>query len=72
MLETGAYDDEHVQVDPFGIGKRHVAHGPGLRLALVRSVPQASTSEGLVGDPARWLAVRAEWIRIVTVNTVWQ
>src|SRR5574338_1348708 len=60
MLETGPYDDEHVQVDPFGIGKGHVTHGPGLRFALVRQMPTTSTLETFVSDWARWGVVRAD------------
>src|SRR5574338_594375 len=60
MLETGPYDDEHVQVDPFGIGKGHVTHGPGLRFALVRQMPTTSTLETFVSDWARCGVVRVD------------
>src|SRR5574338_383470 len=60
MLETGPYDDEHVQVDPFGIGKGHVTHGLGLRFALVRQKPTMSMLETFVSNRARWGVARVD------------
>jgi hypothetical protein len=38
ILETGANDDQHIQVDPFDIGKRHATHGHVLQLVLLKRV----------------------------------
>ena len=40
ILETGANDDEHIQVDPFDIGKRHATHGHVLQLVLLKWVSE--------------------------------
>jgi hypothetical protein len=53
ILETGANDDQHIQVDPFDIGKRHATHGHVLQLVLLKRVHQASKVESFVSDPSR-------------------
>ena len=40
ILETSANDDQHIQVDPFDIGKRHATHGHVLQLVLLKRVSE--------------------------------